>query len=151
MWENSVLLIFAWNSLGWTFVKIPNIKLLIGCFTVYEYFFTLFVFYKTSFCIYSRNNSDFYPEGLRNLLNEISMKYNGISVYVMDIGLALDSDTTSDKPRVDVIRQYTDGVLKGKNATEVYYGSFNELYFSHWNDHIFTKHKTFEYVSFHLV
>lgn len=85
-------------------------------------FLTLFVFYKTLFCIYSRNNSDFYPEGLRKVLNEISMKYNGTSVYVMDIGLALDSDSTSDKPRVDVIRQYTDEVLKGKNATKVHCG-----------------------------
>lgn len=64
-----------------------------------------------------RNGSDFYPEGLRQVLGRVSALYPMTSLYVTDVGLLTDTDDNKDVARVDVIRAYVDEVLKGKCVT----------------------------------
>ena len=61
-----------------------------------------------------RNGSQFNPSGLRSLLHQLATAYPSIPVYVSDIGTSTDTDSLSDKPRVQWLQYHVDEVLKGK-------------------------------------
>lgn len=54
-----------------------------------------------------------YPEGLRNLLKQLSSRYPHVPLYVTDTGLNGLEDGVRDKMRVEWIREHVDEVLKG--------------------------------------
>lgn len=71
---------------------------------------------------------DYYPQGLRYLLNQVTQRYPVVNIYVTDVSMVTEENSVQDKQRVEWIRDLANEVLKGVcKAFELSFGTSSDM------------------------